>query len=279
MSPSRHRPLVASRVRVVAATRNRVRHRPSGSWRVSGSVLTLPTTMSWARFMPVLSSIRVRDGRYCTRRHPHDRPHRRRQRDSASVGTTVGMVGADRLTHGGLERSGVRDRGRATARAARAAAGPQLAAAGGLLHPGVRRGLRADRAYGRRRHPVDPITVREELRKAGRIRRDGWPGMELIKMVESVPTPVSVGYYGRLVLEAALYRRVEQAGTRLVQAGRSRRGEVDDVFGLVRDECSELLATRRRYTEATATPPGRGGPARVAALSRDPAIPDAATRA
>lgn len=127
--------------------------------------------------------------------------------------------------------------------------------------------------------PVDPITVREELRKAGRIRRDGWPAMELIKMVESVPTPLSVGYYGRLVVEAALYRRVEQAGTRLVQAGRSRRGEVDDVFGLVRDECSELLAVRRRHAEATAAPPGRGGPAPVAALSRGPVIRDAATRA
>ena len=116
--------------------------------------------------------------------------------------------------------------------------------------------------------PVDPITVREELRKAGRIRRDGWPGMELIKMVESVPTPISVGYYGRLVVEAALYRRVEQAGTRLVQAGRSRRGEVDDVFGLIHDECSELLALRRRHAEATATPPGRGGPTPVASLIR-----------
>jgi replicative DNA helicase len=126
--------------------------------------------------------------------------------------------------------------------------------------------------------PVDPVTVREELRKAGRIRRDGYPTMELVRMVEVVPTPASVGYYGRLVLEAALYRRVEQAGTRLVQAGRSRRGEVDDTFGLIRDECTELLAVRRRYTEATATPSARGGPTPVATLMRDPAIPDPATR-
>jgi replicative DNA helicase len=118
--------------------------------------------------------------------------------------------------------------------------------------------------------PVDPVTTREELRKAGRIRRDGWPTMELVRMVETVPTPLSVGYYGRLVLEAALYRRVEQAGTRLVQAGRSRRGEVDDVFGLIRDECQQLVDLRRRYVAATAAPPARDGPTPVASLLRGP---------
>ena len=126
--------------------------------------------------------------------------------------------------------------------------------------------------------PVDPITVREELRRAGRIRRDGFPSMELVRMVESVPTPLSVGYYGRLVLEAALYRRVEQAGTRLVQAGRSRRGEVDDVFGLVRAECQQLIDLRRRYVEATVTPPARGGPVPVAALLRDGGVASPAAR-
>lgn len=117
--------------------------------------------------------------------------------------------------------------------------------------------------------PVDPITVRDELRKAGRVRRDGWPAMELIRMVEAVPSPLSVGYYGRLVLEGALYRRVEQAGKRLVQAGRNRRGEVDDVFGLIRDECQELVDLRRRYVGATSTPPSRGGPTPVGSLVRD----------
>jgi replicative DNA helicase len=116
--------------------------------------------------------------------------------------------------------------------------------------------------------PVDPVTVREELRKAGRVRRDGWPTMELVRMVESVPTPLSVGYYGRLVVEAAVYRRVEQAGTRLVQAGRSRRGEVDDVFGLIRDECSALLAMRRRHAESAAAVSG-GGPVPLRSLVRE----------
>lgn len=127
--------------------------------------------------------------------------------------------------------------------------------------------------------PVDPVTVREQLRRAGRIRSDGWPGMELVRMVEAVPSPLSVGYYGRLVVEAALYRRLEQAGTRLVQAGRTRRGEVGDVFGLLRDECGDLLALRRRYADAVATPPGRGGPVPVAALVRDVSVPNGQARA
>lgn len=125
--------------------------------------------------------------------------------------------------------------------------------------------------------PVDPVTVRDELRKAGRIRRDGYLTMELVRMVEVVPTPASVGYYGRLVVEAALYRRVEQAGGRLAQAGGRRQGEVDDVFGLLRDECTELLAMRRRYVEACGTATrARGGPTPVAELVRDVARPDPA---
>jgi replicative DNA helicase len=126
--------------------------------------------------------------------------------------------------------------------------------------------------------PVDPVTVRDELRRAGRIRSDGYPGLELVRMVEAVPSPLSVGYYGRLVVEAALYRRVEQAGTRLVQAGRTRRGEVGDVFGLLRDECGDLLALRRRHADAVATPPGRGGPVPVAALVRDVSVPNGQAR-
>jgi replicative DNA helicase len=117
--------------------------------------------------------------------------------------------------------------------------------------------------------PVDPVTVRDELRRAGRIRSDGYPGLELVRMVEAVPSPLSVGYYGR---------RVEQAGTRLVQAGRTRRGEVGDVFGLLRDECGDLLALRRRHADAVATPPGRGGPVPVAALVRDVSVPNGQAR-
>ena len=125
--------------------------------------------------------------------------------------------------------------------------------------------------------PVDPVTVLAELRRQGRLRSDGYPTMELVRMVEAVPSPLSVGYYGRLVLEAAVFRRVEQAGTRLVQAGSSGRGEVEDVFGLIRDECRELLAARRRY-EAACSPALNGGWAPGATLTRSSPLPHAAMR-
>jgi replicative DNA helicase len=125
--------------------------------------------------------------------------------------------------------------------------------------------------------PVDPVTVLAELRRQGRLRSDGYPTMELVRMVEEVPTPLSVGYYGRLVLEAAVFRRVEQAGTRLVQSGSSRRGEVDDVFRLIRDECRELLEVRRRY-ESAGSPAPPGGRAPDATLVRSSLLPDAAAR-
>jgi replicative DNA helicase len=123
---------------------------------------------------------------------------------------------------------------------------------------------------------VDPVTVLAELRRQGRVRRDGYPTMELVRMVESVPSPLSVGYYGRLVLEAAVFRRVEQAGTRLVQAGSSRRGAVEDVFGLLRDECRELLSVRRRCAEAAGSPTPDAGQAPLATLTREVARRDVA---
>src|SRR5579875_2923835 len=62
------------------------------------------------------------------------------------------------------------------------------------------------------RSPIDPVTVLGELRRAGRLRSDGYPAGELIAMVESVPTPASTPYYARMVLEAATFRRIEQCG-------------------------------------------------------------------
>ena len=102
--------------------------------------------------------------------------------------------------------------------------------------------------------PVDPVTVLAELRRGGRLRRDGWPGMELVRMVEAVPTAVAVGYYGRLVLEGALFRQVEQVGTRLVQVGRSRRGDVDDAYRLVSEQYAGLVSAHDRWQLAAGGP-------------------------
>jgi replicative DNA helicase len=129
--------------------------------------------------------------------------------------------------------------------------------------------------------PVDPVTVLAELRRGGRLRRDGWPGMELVRMVEAVPTAVAVGYYGRLVLEAALFRQLELVGTRLVQVGRSRRGDVDDAFHLVSEQCADLMSARDRYQlasgDAQTASPEAGGRADQAWV-REPASAESAVR-
>ena len=70
--------------------------------------------------------------------------------------------------------------------------------------------------------------------------------------VEVVPDPSRVGYYGRLVVEASLFRQVEKAGAELVHAGAARRDTVDELFATVHQACTPVIATRRRYDQATA---------------------------
>ncbi|HWC36413.1 MAG TPA: DnaB-like helicase N-terminal domain-containing protein [Mycobacteriales bacterium] len=97
------------------------------------------------------------------------------------------------------------------------------------------------------RSPIDPVTVLGELRRAGRLRSDGYPAGELIAMVESVPTPASTPYYARMVLEAATFRRIEQCGARITQVGHRRRGSPDDAFELLGQGWSELADVRSRW--------------------------------
>jgi replicative DNA helicase len=95
--------------------------------------------------------------------------------------------------------------------------------------------------------PIDPVTVLGELRHAGRLRSDGYPAGELIAMVEAVPTPASTPYYARLVLEGAMFRRIERCGERIRQVGRGRRGSPDDAFDLVAQGWRDLAETRDRW--------------------------------
>ena len=95
--------------------------------------------------------------------------------------------------------------------------------------------------------PVDPVTVLGELQRLGRVRTDGYPTGELIAMVEAVPAAVMTPHYARLVLEAAVFRRVEQAGTRIVQIGRGRRGGPDDAFDTLAGALADLADVRDRW--------------------------------
>lgn len=95
--------------------------------------------------------------------------------------------------------------------------------------------------------PIDPVTVLAELRHAGRVRPDGYPAIELVTMVQSVPLPESTPYYARLVLEAATFRRIEQCGTQITQVGRGRRGTPDDAFERAAQAWRDLADSRDRW--------------------------------
>jgi replicative DNA helicase len=101
--------------------------------------------------------------------------------------------------------------------------------------------------------PIDPVTVLGELRRAGRLRGDGYPTGELIAMVEAVPTPASTPYYARLVLEGAMFRRIERCGERIRQVGRGRRGSPDDAFDVVAQGWRDLAETRDRWQRSGTT--------------------------
>jgi replicative DNA helicase len=99
--------------------------------------------------------------------------------------------------------------------------------------------------------PVDPVTVFAELRERGKVRKDGYPGNELIVMVQTVPVPASTPYYARQVLSDSVFRHVEQCGIRLAQVGRARRGGAPDALGLATEALTALNDVRRRWALAS----------------------------
>ena len=79
-----------------------------------------------------------------------------------------------------------------------------------------------------RGEPTDAIAVTDELTKQGELSRAG--GAEYLHELTSiVPTAANAGYYGAIVAEKAILRRLVEAGTRIVQMGYASQGEVTDL--------------------------------------------------
>ncbi len=95
--------------------------------------------------------------------------------------------------------------------------------------------------------PVDPVTVLGEFRQHGRVRPDGYPAIELLAMVQAVPVPEATPFYGRLVLQAAVFRQVAEYGARLTQIGQLGRGTPDDAFQALSQSWRSLADLRRRW--------------------------------
>jgi replicative DNA helicase len=99
--------------------------------------------------------------------------------------------------------------------------------------------------YGRG-EPADAVTVAAELTRTGDIGRVGGAPY-LHTLVSMVPTAANAGYYGRIVREQAILRRLVEAGTRIVSMGYTGTGEVDDIVDRAQAEVYEV--TERRTAE------------------------------
>ncbi len=95
--------------------------------------------------------------------------------------------------------------------------------------------------------PVDALTVAAELQRSNELGRVG--GAEYLHtLIAMVPSAASAGYYGRLVREQSILRRLVEAGTRIAAMGYDSEGaEVDVVVDGAQAEIFSV--TERRNTE------------------------------
>ncbi|MDR1188546.1 MAG: replicative DNA helicase [Bifidobacteriaceae bacterium] len=96
-----------------------------------------------------------------------------------------------------------------------------------------------------RGEPVDAVTVAAELTRRGEMGRIGG-AQYLANLMALVPTAANAGYYGQIVRDRAVLRRLVDAGTRITQLGYSNDGQsIDD---LVNSAQSEVYAVTERGT-------------------------------
>jgi len=96
--------------------------------------------------------------------------------------------------------------------------------------------------YGRG-EPVDAVTLSAELTRIGELGRVGGAPY-LHTVVQMVPTAANGSYYGTIVREKAILRRLVEAGTRIVQMGYAGTGDVDDVVDRAQAEVYEVTDKR-----------------------------------
>lgn len=94
-----------------------------------------------------------------------------------------------------------------------------------------------------RGEPADSITVADQLAKSGELLRVG--GAPYLHTLSArVPVASNAGYYGRIVAEQAILRRMVEAGTRIAQMGYAAEGEVDDLVDRAEYEIYQVSERR-----------------------------------
>ncbi len=94
-----------------------------------------------------------------------------------------------------------------------------------------------------RGEPADAITVANYLTKHGALSNVGGAAY-LHTLVASVPTAANASYYGRIVADRAVLRRLVDAGTRISQMGYSGDAEVDTLVDRAQTEVFEVTTRR-----------------------------------
>ncbi len=110
--------------------------------------------------------------------------------------------------------------------------------------------------------PVDPVTVADELRRAGLLDVIGGPNL-LIDLLASTPSTANAGRYAKIVADHALLRKLIGAGNEIADKG-YELGEVDEVIAKAEGLLSSATAGRnngprqlnvRRVGDALFQPP------------------------
>lgn len=78
-------------------------------------------------------------------------------------------------------------------------------------------------------HPVDPLTVRDELERRGELDAIGG-SIRLNEIASSVGATLNVGRHAQIVADLALMRRLVTAGQRITRLGQERQGEAREVL-------------------------------------------------
>ncbi len=98
--------------------------------------------------------------------------------------------------------------------------------------------------YGRG-EPADPVTVAAELQRRGELQRVGGAPY-LHTLSANVPIAANAAYYGEIVREKAILRRLVEAGTKIVQIGYAGEGQVDDVVDQAQAEVYKITEKRAK---------------------------------
>ena len=86
-----------------------------------------------------------------------------------------------------------------------------------------------------RGEPTDVIAVTDYLNKQGSLLKAG--GADYLHSLTSfVPTAANASYYGKIVSDKAILRRLIEAGTRIAQAGFESQGEVEELVNQAQSE-------------------------------------------